>query len=109
MSFLKELVLKNKERQIEWDTSSDLDMCFKAIELAGEVGELCNMVKKVRREELGLSGSRCTRDQIEDEFGDVLITLSLLADHLDIDLEKVTKVKFNKTSDKMGFITRFWE
>lgn len=109
MSFLKTLVEKNKERQLEWDSSSELDVCFKALEFAGEAGELCNMVKKIRREELGLAGSRCTREQLEDEFADVLITLSLLADHLDIDLEKVTKAKFNKTSDKMGFITRFWE
>lgn len=107
MGFLSELQRKNAERQVEWDSSSQLDICFKALEFVGEVGELSNLIKKVKREELGLAGSRCDRSHLESEFGDVVITLSLLAAHLDIDLEAVTKSKFNKTSDKMGFITRF--
>lgn len=109
MSFIKELCDKNKHRQIEWDASDDIGVLFKAVEFVGEVGELCNNIKKLERESLGLSGSRISRSDLEDEFGDVMITLSLLADCLDVDLEEVTKRKFNKTSDKMGFVTRFQE
>lgn len=107
LTFFQELNLKNKARQAEWDTTKSLSTLYKAVELVGEVGELCNNIKKIERESLGLSGSRCSRKDLEEEFGDVVITLALLADHLDIDLEEVTKNKFNLTSDKMGFKTRY--
>lgn len=107
MSFIKELYQKNAERQIEWDASDDIEVLFKTVEFVGEVGEMCNNIKKVKREELGLAGSRCTREDLESEFGDVMITLALLADHVGIDLEQVTKEKFNATSEKMGFNTKF--
>lgn len=107
MSFIKDLYKKNAERQVEWDGSDKIDEMFKAVELVGEVGELCNNIKKIKREQLGLKGSRCSRKDLESEFGDVMITLALLAEYMCIDLEKVTKEKFNETSDKMGFKTKF--
>lgn len=103
MSFLKKLTLKNRERQKVWDSENLLDEMFKTVEFVGEVGELCNNIKKIKRLELGLQGSRCSREELESEFGDVLITLSLLADSCGVDLEEVTKKKFNSTSTKQGF------
>lgn len=107
LSFLDELYQKNADRQVEWDASDKIDVTFKALEFVGEVGEMCNNIKKVRREELGIKGSRCTREDLESEFGDVMITLALLADAVGVDLEQVTKEKFNATSEKMGFKTKF--
>lgn len=103
MDFLTQLAMKNKERQKFWDKDSKLDSMFKCVEFVGEVGELCNNIKKLKRLELGLQGSRCSREDLESEFGDVLITLSLLADSCDVDLQEVTKKKFNETSMKQGF------
>ena len=103
MSFLKDLCSKNRERQKIWDKDGVLDEMFKTVELVGEVGELCNNIKKIKRLELGLKGSRCSREDLESEFGDVLITLTLLADYCGVDLEKVTIEKFNNTSKKQGF------
>lgn len=107
MSFIKDLYKKNAERQVEWDASEEIDEMFKAVEFVGEVGELCNNIKKIKREKLGLKGSRCSKADLSDEFGDVMITLALLADHMGIDLEQVTKDKFNSTSTKMNFTTKF--
>lgn len=107
MSFIKELYKKNAERQIEWDTSDEIDELFKTVEFVGEVGELCNNIKKIKREQLGLAGSRCTQADLKSEFGDVMITLALLADYMNVDLEQVVKEKFNSTSEKMGFKTKF--
>lgn len=107
LSFLDELYQKNAERQIEWDATNEIDVMYRALEFVGEVGEMCNNIKKVRREELGLKGSRCTREDLESEFGDVMITLALLADAVGVDLEQVTKEKFNATSEKLGFKTKF--
>lgn len=109
MSFFKELSKKNQARQKEWDADDRIEVLYRTVEFLGEAGELCNNIKKIKREQLGLKGSRCTMDDLESEFGDVVITLSLLADELGIDLEKATKDKFNDTSAKMGFWTKFEE
>ena len=103
MDFLDELKVKNAERQKVWDKDNVLDEMFKTVEFVGEVGELCNNIKKLKRYELGLAGSRCSCNDLEEEFGDVLITLSLLADYCGVDLIEAAKNKFNKTSEKQGF------
>lgn len=92
----------NAARQVLWGGKSQGPL-YRAVELAGEVGELCNVVKKLERERLGLVGSRATREQLEDELGDGLICLSLLALEYGIDLDAVAARKFNKTSEKLGF------
>jgi NTP pyrophosphatase (non-canonical NTP hydrolase) len=106
MGFLDDLSNANDERNKEWDPHNKLTPMFFAVELAGEVGELCNVIKKLEREALGLPGSRATNEQLEDEIADVLIVLSLLANILDVDLETVTRRKFNATSDKLNLEAR---
>lgn len=92
----------NAARQKLWGSASQGPL-YRAVELAGEVGELCNVVKKLEREKLGLVGSRATKEQLEDELGDGLICLSLLALEYGIDLDAAAARKFNKTSEKLGF------
>lgn len=95
----------NKARNMFWDPKNQLDKVFFALEHVGEAGELANMVKKLHREELGLPGSRVTREQILEELGDDLITLSLLCISLGVsaaELVQATTEKFNKTSTKVG-------
>lgn len=67
-----------------------------ACALAGEVGELCNLIKKQRRGEFIPS-----RD-LHDEIGDVMAYLDLLAASLYIDLSEATKIKFNYVSERIG-------
>lgn len=74
--------------------------------VAGEVGELCNILKKVRREEQGIGGSRVAGDvqqAIADEIADVVIYCDLLAASRGIDLQRAIRHKFNETSKKVGF------
>lgn len=101
MNFLHDLAVANQNRSLEWDPDGKLTPMFFALELAGEVGEICNVVKKLEREALDLRGSRATHQELEDELGDALICLSLLANAFDINLEEVTRKKFNKTSEKL--------
>lgn len=64
--------------------------------LAGEVGELCNLIKKKysRHEDI-------PRDDIEDEIGDVLTYLDILCTRLHgKNLEECLVTKFNKVSEK---------
>lgn len=69
----------NTVRQLEWDPNSQITGLYRAVELAGEVGEACNIVKKLERERLGLPGSRGHVDDLGDELADVFICIDLLA------------------------------
>jgi len=105
-------------------------------ELAGEVGELCNELKKLLRfdrqhgvkveapdrvtfpSERGESGVqtdyvwnlREKREAIVQrarlELGDVMVCIDLVAAVLGVDVEAATREKFNATSDKIGSTVR---
>lgn len=107
-NFLSELRLLNIERQKEWDPENKATLSFKGLEFAGEAGELASKIKKLARKvEFEFVGSDYDMKDIEEEVGDVLITLDLVCQKMGIDIEKVTKEKFNATSEKMGMDTKF--
>jgi len=106
MTFLNTLRQKNNERQKLWTGSENVDVLFRAVEFAGEAGEVANAVKKVYRAQNGIIGNnKDINDLMEnlvEEIGDVLITIDLLANEYNIDLEQAVKSKFNKTSKKVN-------
>lgn len=67
--------------------------------IAGEVGELANLVKKRWRD------GNIPQEDIEDEFADVLIYMVKFATAENINIREVTIRKFNKTSLKRGYKT----
>lgn len=78
--------------------------------LAGEVGELCNMIKKMQRVERGGidGGSSYTakdinKEMLKEEIGGIAIYLDLLASLLDISLEDAIIDTFNSKSAKYNF------
>jgi NTP pyrophosphatase (non-canonical NTP hydrolase) len=81
-----------------------------ACALAGEVGETCNLVKKLRRLDLTDSttleliqnpaAGDLIRD-IADELADTVIYADLLAERLNINLGEAVRRKFNETSQKI--------
>lgn len=79
-----------------------------ACAMAGECGEACNAVKKLRRH---ADGTNTTKDPqtVEDcvavighELADLIIYADLLAARLGIDLGAVVQQKFNVVSDRMS-------
>lgn len=81
-------------------------LSFVGLELAGETGELLNVVKKLEREANGWSGSRATMANVRDELADVYICLDALADKLGLtpnDVRASIVHKFNETSAKQNF------
>lgn len=64
--------------------------------LSGEVGELCNYLKKMRR------GDNIPKKKLAHEVCDIITYLSLLSDKLDIDMEKAIIEKFNIVSKRWG-------
>lgn len=78
--------------------------------LAGEVGELCNMIKKMQRVERGgvdggssYTAKDITKEMLKEEIGGIAIYLDLLASLLDIDMEEAVIDTFNSKSEKYGF------
>lgn len=95
----------NAARQLEWDADNQITAAYRGNELAGEVGEACNVIKKLERERMGIRGSRASVAELADELADVLICADLIALQYGIDLEAAVARKFNATSEKVGLST----
>ena len=67
---------------------------------AGEMGEACNFVKKLRRGAQGADRAVLTQ-QIARELADTVIYIDLLAARLQIDLGAAVVEKFNRTSQEI--------
>ncbi len=96
-------------RQQEWDSGNQISLSYRGNELAGEVGEACNIIKKIDRERIGIRGSRATKQQLAKELADIVICVDLIAMHEEIDLDEAIRKKFNTTSEKYGLQTRIRE
>lgn len=91
----------NIERQRLWDPDRKITALYRAVELGGEVGELLNVIKKLKREELGIRGSRASMQELSNELADVVICVDLIAMDQGIDLNLAVRRKFNMTSEKV--------
>jgi NTP pyrophosphatase (non-canonical NTP hydrolase) len=103
LNFLKFLRRKNIERSIEWCNGDSPGVMFATVEFCGEAGELADAVKKLYRAMNNMTSSMSNEEAsqaVEEEIADVMITLDLVAREFDIDIEEVTRRKFNKTSAK---------
>ena len=103
---LQELRTANEKRHVEWAQGNDIPLSFRGVELAGEVGEACNEIKKLERTRIGIAGGKEGLADLTEELADVLICVDLIAMDLDIDLSAALRAKFNKTSEKLNLKTR---
>lgn len=103
---MKALREANSTRQAEWDPSDQITLEFRGNELAGEVGEACNVIKKLARERLGIAGSRDTKEHLAEELADVVICADLIGMTAGINLADAVVHKFNASSEKVGLKTR---
>lgn len=95
----------NTQRQKEWQAGNEISLSYRGNEFAGEAGELCNKIKKLDRERMGIKGSRTTKEETAAEMGDVVICLDLIAAELGIDLWQAVMDAFNNKSREHGFKT----
>lgn len=71
-------------RKTKWKPWSVEDRRFLALSLAGEVGEICNLIKKDWRD----GETRPRQKRIRSEIGDAAVYLELLKIAYQVDLEK---------------------
>ncbi len=89
----------------QWSIS---DWC---VAWVGEVGEACNIVKKLNRLRDKMPGngsisSAKLKARLAEELADAVLYQVLVAASHGIDLEKAVRDKFNKVSIKQGFPDR---
>lgn len=109
---LHEISAANQKRAARWhpDGLQSWSLSDWAVALAGEVGELCNVVKKLNRVRDGLTGNKETEAELYAalwrEAADVFIYLDLFAAVAGFDMLTAVCQKFNETSIKNGFPDR---
>lgn len=101
MDILKQLQKANKKRCPEFGHElNDWTLPEWGNAVAGEVGELCNNVKKIHRGDFTLEQAN-TKELIADEAADVVIYLDMLCQRAGVDLGTAIVNKFNKVSERI--------
>lgn len=102
MGVLEHLREFNSERcKAFGHTVDDMSVLFWSTALAGEVGELCNFIKKEVR------GDEISHSDLANEAADIVIYLDLLCKKLNIDLCEAIRYKFNEVSDRVNSPIKF--
>lgn len=109
----KEFATANASRKQRWHGETDTWLGSDwSNAMAGEAGEACNVVKKLRRHETHAGTSYNTPPVAEllpklaAEIADTITYAFLLADYYDIDVEDAIREKFNLVSLAQDFPER---
>lgn len=108
---ISEITEINIERKNEWHKDSDWNPAEWGNALAGETGELCNVLKKLLRVEQGIDSPNNAHinvllEMAADEIADVFAYLNIIADKLGIDMYQAIANKFNAVSIREGLPQR---
>lgn len=74
---------------------------YPTLGLAGEAGEVANIVKKIQRDHGGVINEEI-REKLKDELGDVLWYISACADELRLTLDEIAAFNVNKLAKRHG-------
>ncbi len=72
---------------------------YPTLGLAGEAGEVANIVKKIQRDHRGVITDE-TRAKLKDELGDVLWYISACADELGLTLNEIAEYNVQKLAKR---------
>ncbi len=93
---INEFAELNYERDRKHDKEGRFNWEFYAIGVAGEAGELMNLLKKVKRGDFQLN-----KEEIAEETADIITYCFLLLSALDVDPEKTIMDKFEKVNKRL--------
>lgn len=68
---------------------------YPTLGLAGEAGEVANIVKKIQRDSGGII-TEVTKEKLKDELGDVLWYISACSEELGLTLDEIAKYNIDK-------------
>jgi len=72
---------------------------YPTLGLAGEAGEVANIVKKIQRDHGGVMNEEI-RTMLKDELGDVLWYISACAEELDLTLNEIAQYNVEKLAKR---------
>jgi NTP pyrophosphatase (non-canonical NTP hydrolase) len=72
---------------------------YPTLGLAGEAGEVANIVKKIQRDHSGVV-TEDTRNKLKDELGDVLWYISACCDELGLTLTEIAEYNVDKLAKR---------
>jgi NTP pyrophosphatase (non-canonical NTP hydrolase) len=102
----------NLQRALRWHPNGldSWSMSDWFLALAGEVGEMANVVKKMNRVRDGMQqktvDASTLKNQLKMEIGDVYIYLDLFARRAGLNMEDCIRDTFNRISIREGFPER---
>lgn len=106
----------NHERALLWHKGGleEWSVADWAVATAGECGEICDAVKKLRRIECSVESKNTRQPEnavdaildIAKEIGDTAVYLDLLAQRLGLNLEDCIRNTFNRISEREGMPQR---
>lgn len=74
---------------------------YPTLGLAGEAGEVANIVKKIQRDHAGVITDEI-RSRLKDELGDVLWYIAACADELGLTINEIAEFNVNKLARRHG-------
>lgn len=89
-----------KRRKESYPGADSHDLTWWTNAMAGEVGEACNVAKKLTRGRP--EDAKVTPQDLADELGDVVAYAAAVASYMGIDFEKAVSDKFNAVSKRVG-------
>lgn len=93
-------VNQRRDKEVFGDCLGTWSLSDWATALAGETGEFCNLVKKIRRGDFSIEE---VRQDLANELVDIFGYLDHTANSLGIDLDYAIAHKFNRVSAVKGF------
>lgn len=97
----------NAQRAKKWHKGTEWSLSDWGVALAGEIGEACDVIKKLNRLRDGIQRNDKTKadymKELAAELADAFSYLVLLADAAGIQLDEAAIEKFNAVSDRYGF------
>lgn len=116
MTTFNEVSKTNLSRALEWHPGGleEWSPAEWGNATAGEMGELCNVLKKILRVDSGIQqASGLTRDELRvmaaQEIGDTFLYLDLIAQRLGLNTYECVRDTFNRVSLREGFPQRLDE
>lgn len=85
-----------KNLKFELKSDDEKAILIQTVKLNEEVGELCNDILSILQLQRASKLERFEKDNIYQEFADVLITLLQLAQYANVDVERAVKDKLEK-------------
>ncbi|HRN71151.1 MAG TPA: MazG nucleotide pyrophosphohydrolase domain-containing protein [Candidatus Woesebacteria bacterium] len=89
-----------KNLNLELKSPEEKAILIQTVKLNEEVGELCNDILSILQLQRASKLERFEKDNIYQEFADVLITLLQLAQYANVDVERAVKDKLKKIKEK---------